>query len=223
MSNYNYKISIHALLQQGEWDLVQHFVFSPCQAEEELEERYRIRDWLFRTVAEYGERSETQPHVIRTLLRLFPEESPAFWTLSLRCARAPLSLLRSFLARGKLAPDSELALYVLNYEHATRPEILLTMDELLLAGLDINVCEPTYRQPLLQEYLFIVLYSHYLGTGAGRCAQDLRTFVPYLLQKGADPLLQDASGTNALQYVQEFGSMPSELKQWLLTELERYA
>lgn len=227
-------ISIYALLQQGQWDLVQHYVSSPQndafgdldQEEEEKEkekEKERNRYWLFRTVTEYGQGQETQPHAIRTLLRLFPEESPAFWTLSLRRARAPLSLLRSFLARGKLAPDSELALYVLNYEHATRTEILLVMDELLQAGLDMNACEEVYRQPLLQEYLFIVIYSHYLGAGAGRTAQDLRTFVPYLLQKGADPLLQDASGIDTLQQVQEFGNMPSELKQWLLAELQHYA
>ena len=234
MTYYNYQVSIHALLQQGQWDLVQHFVFPPRnqalwdllemdEQDEQNEQERTIREWLFRTVAEYGQRQETQPHAIRTLLRLFPEESPAFWSRSLRRARPPLSLLRSLLVWGKLAPDFELALYVLNYDRATRPEILLTMDELLLAGLDINVCEEVYRQPLLQEYLYILLYSHYLGVGAGRSAQDLRTFVPYLLQKGADPLLQDASGTNAIQHVQQYEGIPTELKQWLLAELERYA
>lgn len=227
MSYRVYQETTHALLLQGQWDLVQCFDVQCQDPYWELDADKQAQElthyWLLRTVLEYGQTPEKEPHVIRTLLRLLPHASPAFWSESLCRAHASLSVLRAFLALRKLALDSKLALYVLNYDHAGRSEILLLMDKLLAEGLDINGCEPEGRQPLLQEYLYLMMYAYALGMSVGRTFCDLRIFLPYLLEKGADPLLQDAEGMDTLRLVKEFQQGPPFLQNWILEQLMAYA
>lgn len=198
-----------ALLRAGKIDQI----VCPLERDHSLGRRWLITDILTETPCPY----EAIPH----LRRLFPEMKPEEWSRLLTDYDVlTQEVLEAFLSEDMLDLNhNTLLFYALSPTRTVHPSQKRDMAETLLdAGVDVNECMGEYRTPFLIEYLEEVLYE----IEGEDVEESVRILLPWLLERGADPLLEDRMGMNTLDHVRGFRDMPERQKNWILAELERW-
>lgn len=164
-----------------------------------------------------------------TLQRLFGPRTPSDWTLLLIQKAAFFPAIHFLLEQGDLDirhPES-IVRYVLHHGLYRKEDKIVLLDEFFRKGADVNEQEPRFRSSLLKYYIDSIAYellttqdSSYHDDETPTLLAELHTMVPYLLQKGADPLLTDRNGQHTIQMVQKYNTLPPSEKAWLLSTLE---
>lgn len=198
-----------ALLRAGKIDQI----VGTLEREHAMGRRWLITDILTETPCP----RDAIPH----LRRLFPEIKPEEWSRLLTDYDVlTQEVLEAFLSEDMLDLNhNTLLFYVLSLKRDIHPSQQRDMAETLLdAGVDVNECAGEYRTPFLMEYLEEVLYE----IEGEDVEESVRILLPWLLEQGADPLLEDRMGMNALDLVRSFRDMPRRQKNGILAELERW-
>lgn len=212
--------SVKDAMKSNQWD--QLILYQNPFVEEHVVDQ--INEWLL--VQLLMEEKFTK-EVYDTLHRLFGPRSPTEWTSLLIKKSSNFPAIHFFLDHGELdlhCSDYSIVRYVLNhglYDPESKRELL---DKLFAQGADVNEQEPRFRSSLLNYYIDHMIYNvMYDELEMNSVLNELYVMVPYLLQKGADPLLEDRNGQNTIQTVQFRHVFPPTEKGWLLMVLQQYS
>ena len=184
----------------------------------------QINEWL---LVQLLIEEEFTKEVYDTLHRLFGPRSPTEWTSLLVKKSSNFPVIHSFLDHGELdlhCPDYSIVRYVINHGSYDSESKLELLEKLFTQGADVNEQEPHFRSSILKYYIDHITYNiMYDELEMNSVLNELHVLVPYLLQKGADPLLEDRNGQNTIQMAQSHHVFPRAEKSWLLMLLQQYS
>lgn len=209
-TNDAYRTLYLSLLRKGQWEQIPPF---PAHTANHYLFMKDIIQWI-----------PCPTETVLQLLRFFPERTPKCWSTLL--AYSPefhrADLIHSFMERGMLDLNHNTLLYAMSRpsHNVSIEKQKETIQVLLEGGVDINEYDTSGRTPFIMEYLHGNLPM--IETDDNIEVQ-LRIMLPWLLERGADPLLESRNGVNAIHMVQNMWGIRRSVKRWVIEELERWA
>lgn len=212
--------SVKEQMKRNQWDHLA--LYQDPFVEEHVVDQ--INEWL---LIQLLIEEEFTKGVYDALHRLFGSHTPSEWTSLLVQKSSNFPAIHALLDHGELdlrCPDNSIVRYVLHhglYDSESKRELL---EKLFTQGADVNEQEPRFRSSLLNYYIDHMTFEMVRNDlEMDSIMEELHCMVPYLLQKGADPLLKDRNGQDTIEMVQKYHTLPPTEKAWLLTILERHS
>ena len=211
-----YRAHYVPLLHAGEWNKILPFPEPICHRKE----AFLFRSELFLVIPSVEE-------AVTQAIRLFPSYTTHQWTIALQYHPEfyRKEMFQAFLDQHIMDLNRNVLLHIIidpTSRWLTVEEQQERAEMLFQAGVDINEYDELGKKPYLMEYLYNVLVPILRGGAEERTRVEtyVRAMLPWLLSKGADPLLENRYGQHALTLVSLFRE---PFRTWIKQELERWA
>ena len=178
-------------------------------------------EWLLRQLLDVVVFTQ---EVYDTIHRLYGPHTPHEWTVILVKHCIHFNPIDLFLQNNALdlTGSPSIMEFVLNHEMYVAEEKKCLLDKLIARGGNVNEIDGRWGNSLMLRYVYNIehgLLTDHNSEGKS-VMEEASILVPYLLEKGANPLLASKTGNTVVRIAQHFHH--TSFKNWLVSELERH-